>query len=139
MSSYTDVLKKKDFTVSINKINHPGKPLVIKDERSWGPFVRIGQKHKKNIYVTAFFNDTIKDSNIYVLQEPSTAANELHYLIKLDKPSIDSDTQNLWEIGITLTKKTPFEGIEKVKVVIDYNYPKDIGEPKRGTIVIPPK
>jgi hypothetical protein len=149
----------KIITKSIKPKGNERKAIHIEDHESIGPFVRISETNKPQyIYITALFEKDIFESNITIPETVPVNINPLNSKNKnctisiivdhtKNKEKEESDeNRRSWEIVLACEqflgdeKITPtFNDFEYVKVEIDFGEYSDIGDPTRGTIVIPPK
>lgn len=140
MSKFEKITPKQ-----IRVLTGEGRPVVVDDHISLGPFVRISREFKNPdrptyLYVSAFFNVNIgvkgpdfrcekyldfKDGrilNIVITPEESKKFNGL-------KDENQCLTMFVFDLG-QLEKET------QINVVVNFNH--KLKEPTRGTIVIPP-
>jgi len=137
-----------DFEIEKTQFAYNITPIQINDHESMGPFVRISQSSGENyIYITLFFKQIIKGEDIYVRVYQPKAPNHSKYIVYIQpKGKVGLDARNKWSIVLNPKKSKPFENIEHVDVQVNFNEngenPIDIysplGQPRRGTKVIPP-
>jgi transcriptional regulator of heat shock response len=133
-----DVIKNKSSITNLSLLDEL-KPFFT-EQLQEPPFVKI---YKNNIYIIVLLDNAITSDHIKIEQITKDESKQLDCLIKILEKDIRKTGQlSIRQIMLTLDEKDPFKDVSQVFVEIEYNCNKDlsnVGEPKRGTIVVPPK
>lgn len=129
------------FEITIRPSVLPIKPIEKYGHQFIGPFVRIhtnkDKSELKHIYINVFFSSFVECLDISIAKN----GNTYNCQIQPKEKGESSEERSLWEITLT-----PLESIKTInceyfytEVSFNESNPDMVGDPTRGTIVIPPK
>ncbi|WP_420573790.1 hypothetical protein [Kordia sp.] len=105
---------------------------------SIGPLVQIDKNGV--IHITAHFVKDIIEDNIFIPKNVEIDENIINIDINIENKNKEIDgllKRSHWELVLEPNNQEDVLSLKEVAVNIDFN--ENIGEPKRGTRVIPPK